>query len=142
MRRGSEILLYGVDVKAEHARACKRALSKFLEALKLENVRLEVTFLPDKEMTALKRRFLILTHRPVDVLSFPGSSAFPHPETKRRSLGEIYVNQLYLKGPFDHIAFLLAHGLLHLLGYDHEEKRDMLKMKTLERKFIASLKSK
>jgi probable rRNA maturation factor len=42
--------------------------------------------------------------------------------------------------PFaDHLAHLAVHGLLHLLGYDHETDADAEKMEALERVILARL---
>ncbi|WP_341808949.1 rRNA maturation RNase YbeY [Wolbachia endosymbiont (group E) of Neria commutata] len=38
-----------------------------------------------------------------------------------------------------HIAHMLVHGLLHLLGYDHEEQDEEVIMKNVENKILASL---
>lgn len=37
------------------------------------------------------------------------------------------------------LAFLLAHGFLHLMGHDHEEPEDEVVMKALEREVFADL---
>jgi probable rRNA maturation factor len=39
----------------------------------------------------------------------------------------------------DHAAHLVVHGVLHLLGYDHERKRQADLMETLERDVLAGL---
>ena len=39
----------------------------------------------------------------------------------------------------DHAAHLLAHGFLHLIGYDHVEDSDAEEMETLERRILARL---
>jgi probable rRNA maturation factor len=39
----------------------------------------------------------------------------------------------------DHAAHLAAHGVLHLLGFDHESARDAAKMEDLERRVLAGL---
>lgn len=36
-------------------------------------------------------------------------------------------------------AYLFLHGLLHLLGYDHEQDEDRLKMRTAEEDILTSL---
>jgi len=42
--------------------------------------------------------------------------------------------------PFEHhLAHLLVHGLLHLLGYDHENDADADEMEGLERKILERL---
>ncbi|TSC96374.1 MAG: putative rRNA maturation factor, partial [Parcubacteria group bacterium Athens1014_10] len=34
------------------------------------------------------------------------------------------------------IEILLIHGLLHLLGYDHQKEKDALKMERLEKRLL------
>ena len=42
--------------------------------------------------------------------------------------------------PFEaHVRHLLIHGMLHLLGFDHENEQDAEKMEHLEVKILASL---
>lgn len=36
-------------------------------------------------------------------------------------------------------AFLLVHGMLHLLGYDHQEEAEQLKMRQEEEKILGAL---
>ncbi|WCR58126.1 rRNA maturation RNase YbeY [Wolbachia endosymbiont of Ctenocephalides felis wCfeJ] len=38
-----------------------------------------------------------------------------------------------------HVAHMLVHGLLHLLGYDHQKEDEEIVMKNLESKILASL---
>lgn len=68
---------------------------------------------------------------PTDVLSFS--------EDEKGYLGEVFICDakvyeqagLYEHAPEREFAFLLTHGLLHLLGYDHhdpEKEKAMLKM--------------
>ena len=39
----------------------------------------------------------------------------------------------------DHFAHMTIHGVLHLLGYDHESDADALRMESLETRILASL---
>lgn len=42
--------------------------------------------------------------------------------------------------PFeDHVTHLLLHGILHLLGYDHETDADATRMEQLERELLAKV---
>ncbi len=43
------------------------------------------------------------------------------------------------KPPRDHYAHLTVHGVLHLLGFDHQDKRDATRMETLETRILAGL---
>jgi len=39
----------------------------------------------------------------------------------------------------DHFAHLTVHGVLHLVGYDHERQREAAHMEAIERKVLATL---
>lgn len=39
----------------------------------------------------------------------------------------------------DHYAHLAVHGVLHLLGHDHQRERDATRMEALEARILASL---
>ena len=75
--------------------------------------------------------------RPTDVLSFPLESSFP--ETP---LGSIVVSMDRVRAlaeqlghsENEELALLLIHGMLHLLGYDHEN--DAGEMRALEAEWI------
>lgn len=43
------------------------------------------------------------------------------------------------KSQRDHARHLLVHGILHLLGYDHETDEQAIAMETLERRILARL---
>lgn len=70
--------------------------------------------------------------KPTNVLSFP--------QDEDTLLGDIILSletiemeaQDQNKALADHTAHLLVHGLLHLLGYDHEENDDAEEMEALE----------
>ena len=45
------------------------------------------------------------------------------------------------KTPADHLAHLVVHGTLHLLGHDHETgDADAERMEALERRILAKMK--
>ncbi len=101
-----------------------------------------VQFATMKQMHDMKLKFIGKDQEVVDVLSFPLGD-FPDPENPG-SLGDIYLNWDAFKDDYEHLRFLLVHGVLHLLGYNHDEKHDILVMEKLERTLclrIASLES-
>ena len=79
--------------------------------------------------------------RPTNVLSFPAAeSAFPH-------LGDVVLGFAYCaaeaqtqgKTLSDHLSHLVIHGVLHLLGRDHEDDAEAEEMEAEEREILAAL---
>lgn len=104
---------------------------------KIKGKEIGLFLLSDREMRAMKKRFLPREKGPANVLAFPEAEKWPHPGVKKASLGEIYLNRKYAKG--DAARALLLHGLLHLLGYDHKKKPDRIRMEKLEKTCLQSM---
>lgn len=98
----------------------------------------------DEEMHALNRRWRGLD-KPTDVLSFPGGG--PAEPGQPPYLGDIAMafgtasrDAAAMGRSFEaHMAHLLIHGFLHLLGYDHIEADDARVMEALEIEILAGL---
>ncbi|MDA8082423.1 MAG: rRNA maturation RNase YbeY [Nitrospiraceae bacterium] len=117
-------------------RRIKRDLNRALLSLGLQRSELSIVFVGDAEMRKLNRLYRQID-RTTDVLSFPlTETGFPRPGDP---LGDIVVSMPkataqaaeYGVSLRDEILRLLVHGLLHLVGYDHErntyQKRRMQK---------------
>jgi rRNA maturation RNase YbeY len=102
----------------------------------LRNPWVEASYLPNKELRVLKKRFLKKDVPFVDVLAFPEEISFPDPEKKGTFLGDVYLNEVFKKGPRAERLYYLAHGVLHLLGYRHVKKSDTIEMEKMEQKLI------
>lgn len=84
---------------------------------------------------------------PTNVLSFPAPDDLPVPEGELRPLGDIVLasgvvaREAEAQGkPLpDHTAHLIIHGVLHLLGYDHEDEDEATGMETLETAILKGL---
>jgi probable rRNA maturation factor len=111
---------------------------KILKTLGSRPAALDIVLLGDADMKRVKWRLLRKKTEP-NVLSFPEPKKFPHPETKKRYLGEVYLNKDILRKSSDRAVPLLVHGVLHLLGYDHVKKADAARMERLEEKTLAAL---
>jgi probable rRNA maturation factor len=84
--------------------------------------------------------------KPTNVLSFPAEDGEP-PAGAPRLLGDIVLAYGTVareageqdKTLHDHLSHLCVHGLLHLLGYDHETAPDAAEMEGLEISILAGL---
>lgn len=98
-----------------------------LEAEGHPDVELSVSLVAREEIADLHERYLG-EPGPTDVLSFPqGEEA----EDGVRLLGDVVVCPEVAaeqEGPESDVGLLLVHGILHLLGYDHETDRDRAEM--------------
>jgi probable rRNA maturation factor len=94
----------------------------------------------DKSLRDLNRRFR-QQDKPTNVLSFPA------PQNPERFLGDVALaygvcaREAAEQGkPLkNHLQHLVAHGVLHLLGYDHETDAQADEMEGLERAVLAGL---
>lgn len=113
----------------------KRLGQAMLRELDLPRAELSVLLTDDEGIRVLNRE-----HRhkdkPTDVLSFPMDESVPDPEGL---LGDVAISldtaerqaRSRRRPLLEEVRFLLAHGVLHLIGYDHaepEEKREMVRM--------------
>ena len=83
-----------------------------------------------------------------NVLSFPSTeSLLPGEENEPVHIGEVILAYDYVseeaknekKALQTHLSHLVVHGVLHLLGYDHETSKDAEAMETLEIKLMKQL---
>lgn len=81
-----------------------------------------------------------------NVLSFPADD-MPVPDGEPRPLGDIILasgvvaNEAAEQGkPLrDHVIHLIIHGVLHLLGHDHEDDAEATEMEGLETRILKGL---
>ncbi|MHB8092191.1 MAG: rRNA maturation RNase YbeY [Syntrophales bacterium] len=118
----------------------RRSLKRLLKELKRENGEVSVLIVDDEQIQAINRDYLD-RDRPTNVISFAmteGEGGNIHPEV----LGDIIISaetaardaacaELPL---MDELEFLLIHGILHLLGYNHENTlpEEVARMKVKE----------
>jgi probable rRNA maturation factor len=91
---------------------------RVLRAEGIEAGELGIAFVDRDEMRGLKRDHLGVDE-PTDVLSFPIDGRDELPEGVPRALGDVVLCPQVVG---DEWRWPLAHGLLHLLGYDHGDE--------------------
>jgi probable rRNA maturation factor len=94
-------------------------------------VELSLSFVDEPEMVELHERFM---HEPgpTDVLSFPLDED-DRSNDGRRVLGDVVIAPMVASvnnpaDPAGELRLLLVHGILHLLGYDHERDDERAEM--------------
>jgi len=106
---------------------------------------LSVVFTSDSEIRSINNRWRHID-KATNVLSFP-AFAIKAGQKPGPMLGDIILARETVEReameqgkPFhNHLTHLLVHGLLHLLGYDHENDEDAEIMERLERQIVHSL---
>lgn len=99
-----------------------------LDALGLSGAELSLTLLDDPGIALLNAKYLGC-QGPTNILSFPEADP-----ARRKSLGALFLSAetlvreafLYGQDPHRHLARLLAHGILHLAGFEHGPEMDAL----------------
>ena len=105
--------------------------------------KIEVDFVTSPKIRGLNKRFRN-KNKATNVLAFPTDIPLSDGE---KFLGNIILCPAIIEKEaidqnkifYDHLMHLMLHGLLHLLGFDHETPRTATKMETLEKKLLASL---
>jgi probable rRNA maturation factor len=107
----------GVDVEGDSAAELAR---RVLAAEGIEEGELGIAFVGPDESRALKREHLGVDES-TDVLSFPIDGRGHVPAGLPRQLGDVVICPQVVGEDWRRP---LAHGLLHLLGYDHGPEMD------------------
>ena len=126
-REGSRARADGVTVAIVRQRA-----TRMLAALDLASAELSVLLTDDARIHVLNRDYRA-KDRPTDVLAFALREGEPMPEDPSQAeagemLGDVVISletasrqaAKHRRDALSEVTMLLAHGLLHLVGYDHE----------------------
>ncbi len=108
---------------------------------------LSITVVDEDEMSRLHLEWMDLAG-PTDVLSFPMDEVKPFSSASGPAMvGDIVLCPAFaaaqgLAHPLEHeLNILTAHGVLHLLGYDHAEKEAEAEMFALQERIVHDWKS-
>ncbi len=105
-----------------------------------------IHFVDTKNISELHKQFFD-DPTPTDCISFPMDDA---DSVGYRVLGEVFVcpevaieySEEHGHDPYEETTLYIVHGLLHLLGYDDIEEKDVAKMRAAEQRHLASLKKR
>lgn len=117
-----------------------------------EDTELTILLVDEKEMAGYNKRFLGLSG-PTDVLAFPVETLTPgavpehDPHGPPLIAGDLVIAPAYVRRQAeeleisfeDEMSLMVTHGVLHLLGYDHESDEDAERMEQRERELLAKV---
>lgn len=126
----------------------RREAEKMLAELELSEAELSVHLTHDRGIQKLNLQYR-QKDKPTDVLSFGQDESLTIPG-EPRLLGDVVISlqtaerQAKSRGrPLaEEARFLLAHGVLHLVGYDHETRPEKLEMAKLTRRLVRAAQAK
>lgn len=117
--------------KIKEIKLLKGLIEYAVEKIKADNVIFSVIFVDNDEIRKLNKEYRKID-KETDVLSFAFEDNDAIKTKDVRLLGEIYISidkandqsVEYGHSLTRELSFLLIHGFLHLLGYDHMNKED------------------
>ena len=139
-----EITTRGGPFRDTSPAVLRRRAEKMLRHLGMRGVELSIALVGDAEIHELNRDYRKMD-KPTDVLAFPvvehvparpGKGSRPAPESLEGLLGDVILSietgrrqaKTHRRPLLAELTMLLAHGILHLIGYDHRtdaEEREM-----------------
>ena len=124
----------------------KRSLGSILKVLKKEGREISLVFVDDEGITDINRQYLGWDY-PTNVIAFSmneGEFGNINPSilgdiviSTETALRDAQAGDLSLE---DEIDYLMIHGVLHLLGYDHEQPGEAEEMVQKEKEVFFTLK--
>ncbi len=104
---------------------------------------LSLSFVEQEEIRKINKKFRG-KDTPTNVISFP----FMDVAGNKKLLGDIVICPLIAKKQAreqgndfnDYVAFLIIHGFLHLIGYDHIKEKERIVMEKKEEEIFENLK--
>ncbi len=147
-------MIYVRNTTRKHAlplRRIERAARALLAATGRRQASLSLTFVGDAAMRRLNREHRGYD-RTTDVLSFPLYEPFSVPTKARARTPEVLLGDIIISldvaarqaRAYDatleaEITRLLVHGVAHLLGHDHEQPRERVRMLQQEKQLAAAV---
>ena len=131
----------GIDIEKPLNNKLNKIVSTILDQERMSDCVINLRLLNDKEMKKLNMQFR-QKDKTTNVLSFPNDDISVK---QTKNIGDIAISVEYVKAEAkkegktfdDHIIHMLAHGVYHILGYDHENNENAVIM---ENKEIQTLK--
>jgi len=130
--------LVGVSEKREEEvrRAVSSTLYHLLDAK--ESVSIEINLVLAETMREINERYRGMDKEST-VLSFSEPIDVPMLPNAPRSLGEVFLAPTLIERKGEDLTHLVIHGVMHLLGYTHDEENDTMEMERKEEEVFRHL---
>jgi len=135
-------LNYNIFVKAccLSDKQIKIIVTKLSKKLKIKNLEVEINIVSDYTIKKLNYNYRGINKK-TDVLAFAWQE---DKKLKSNFLGQIYISypqivrqaRLYKLSISEELTRMIVHGLLHLLGYDHQTEKQTKRMFAIQEKII------
>ena len=117
----------------------KLIIKKIIKNITRKKIKIKVIKIDEKKMLLINKKYK-KKYRTTDVLSFKYINNYE----KKKYIGEIFIcykiikkkSQKYKKNIIKQLYNTIIHGILHLLGYKHETKKNYMIMLNLEKKIL------
>lgn len=133
--------------------AVERSIQKMLDVIRYSDFDIGVLFTTDEGIQSYNKKYRQID-KPTDVLSFPYHTDLSPGERvvvsegEDKNLGDIIISAETVKrdaesegrSPEEHVLILLAHGIAHLVGYDHQTDEEYQQMVEKERELVAAVR--
>lgn len=127
-----------------HPSQFKNWVSRILDE-RMDEIEITIRIVDEEEITELNRKFRE-KNSPTNVLAFP-AEINSNIDLPINILGDVVICASVVeeqakqanKELLAHWAHMVTHGVLHLLGYDHQNDHDAKKMEDLETKILIDL---
>ena len=121
----------------------KNYVEYLVKELNLDNCMFNIIFITNKEIHKINKEYRNVD-RPTDVISFALEDNKDIEYKDFRLLGDIYISvdrAIEQARDYNHslkreLCFLSTHGILHLLGYDHQTKKEEEIMFTKQKELL------
>lgn len=151
-----EVIYKDIEANETYEKTIKKVIEKCFKEERIENSKLclTITLTNPENIRKINKEYRNVD-RETDVLSFPmfekeeleekiKKQAFEHEDV----LGDIVISIKRVEEQakeYGHsfereLSYMLVHGFYHLMGYDHIEEADKIKMRPKEEKILNDLK--
>ena len=132
---------YGKEI--ENYEEIEKYIEYLVKELNLDNCMFNIIFITNKEIHKITKEYRNVD-RPTDVISFALEDNKDIEYKDFRLLGDIYISvdrAIEQARDYNHslkreLCFLSTHGILHLLGYDHQTKKEEEIMFTKQKELL------